>query len=128
MLHLLPGRLSLEIDRPEQRATARTRVPVAGASGTEAFVGVAGLVVFFRASSRAAFAAASISALAEARVLCSCRCAPTNSINWCGRSRSSSSAVPVIASGVVIALSSASDAFWGNDSRPEGIAFNKRNG
>src|SRR5271157_6398147 len=59
-----------------------------GSRGTGAAAGVAGVVellaldgfeVFLRASSRAALAAASISALAEAKVVCSCRCAPVNS-------------------------------------------------
>src|ERR1019366_1070614 len=56
-----------------------------GSRGTGVAAGVAGLVetggleVFFRASSRAAFAAASISVLAVARVDWSCRCAPVNS-------------------------------------------------
>jgi len=47
-----------------------------GGSGADCFasvVGEDGLVVFFRASSRAAFAAASISAFAEASVFCSLR-------------------------------------------------------
>src|SRR5271157_5950197 len=85
----------------------------AGAAGVAGLVETAGFEVFFLASSRAAFAAASISALAEVSVVCSCRCAPVNSTNCCGRSRSSSSAVPVIATGVVRALSSLSDAFCG---------------
>jgi hypothetical protein len=41
----------------------------AGVAGTVGLVVLDGFEVFFRASSRAAFAAASISALAEARVV-----------------------------------------------------------
>ena len=55
---------------------------LAGTSGTDAFIGIACFVAFFRASSRAALAAASISALAEAKVLCNCKCDPTNSTSW----------------------------------------------
>ncbi len=67
---------------------------VAGAAVVVELLALDGLEVFLRASSRAALAAASISALAEARVVCSCRCAPVNSTSCGGRSRSSSSAVP----------------------------------
>src|SRR5271157_376268 len=51
----------------------------AGVGGVAGLVGLDGFEVFLRASSRTAFAAASISALAEARVVWSCRCAPVNS-------------------------------------------------
>src|ERR1035441_10289188 len=45
----------------------------AGAAGVVGLLALDGFEVFLRASSRAALAAASISALADARVVCSCR-------------------------------------------------------
>src|ERR1019366_3038427 len=58
---------------------SRTTGGAAGVAGVVGLAGLDGLAGFFRASSRAAFAAASISALAEASVDWSCRCAPVNS-------------------------------------------------
>src|SRR5208337_4627399 len=62
----------------EGASGSRVTDVAAGVAGVVGLVGLAGFEVFLRASSRAAFAAASISALAEASVDWSCRCAPVN--------------------------------------------------
>src|ERR1019366_6474531 len=60
----------------EGASGSRDTVVAVGVAGVAGVVGLDGLADFFRASSGAAFAAASISVLAVARVVWSCRCAP----------------------------------------------------
>ena len=61
---------------------SRETVVAAGVAGVAGLLALDGFEVFFRASSRAAFAAASISALAEASVDWSWMCAPVKSTNY----------------------------------------------
>jgi len=114
-----PGAGSGESKRPTALGDSEG-VCETGLTPSEAFAGsgfgatlVVGVLLLERAYACAAFAATSISAFARSRVFLSWRCVETKPTSVVGRSRSSSSAVPVTVKGVVSARFSPSLSFCG---------------